>query len=124
MNSGVISNSSLSGGLDLQATLESGQTYLWDRDDGEDYLSSGLSGGGAWYSSVIEGSVIRLRQVEGQLEWKSTSDMDEVIRRVLGLDDDLDQIMKMGIEDSLVESAYTAYKGMRNVRAPVYRCVL
>ena len=79
MDSGVILNSSLSGGLDLQATLESGQTYLWDRDDGEDYLSSGLSGGSAWYSSVIEGSVIRLRQVEGQLEWKSTSDMDEVL---------------------------------------------
>ena len=68
MDSGVILNSSLSGGLDLQATLESGQTYLWDRDDGEDYRGSGLSGGGAWYSSVIEGRVVRLRQVEDQLK--------------------------------------------------------
>ena len=124
MDSGVILNSSLSGGLDLQATLESGQTYLWDRDDGEDYLSSGLSGGSAWYSSVIEGSVIRLRQVEGQLEWRSTSNVDKVIRRVLGLDDDLDQIMKMSIEDSLIESAYSTYKGMRIIRDPFFPCVV
>ena len=47
MDSGIILNNSLAGGLDLQATLESGQTYLWDRDDGNDYLSSGLKGGDA-----------------------------------------------------------------------------
>ena len=124
MDSGIILNSSLAGGLDLQATLESGQTYLWDRDDGNDYLSSGLRGGDAWYSSVIDGRVIRLRQVGDQLEWRSTSDVDKIVRRVLGLDDDLEKIMKMGLRDSLVESAYSTYKGMRIVRDPFFACVV
>ncbi len=124
MNSGIISDSSLSGGLDLQATLESGQTYLWDRDDGNDYVDSGLSGGTSWYSAIIDGNVIRVRQIGGKLEWESNAEVEGTIRRVLGLNDDLNEIMKENLKDPLVDAAYTKYKGMRIVRDPFFACVV
>ena len=124
MDTGVILNKDLSGGFDLQSTLESGQTYLWDRDDGEDYKVSGLKGGNAWYSIVIDDEVIRLRQIKNQMEWESTVDSESVIKSILRLDDDLDKIIEDSPTDTLIASAYSTYKGMRIVNDPFFACTI
>ena len=50
--SGAIPLSEIAGPFDLQATVESGQSYLWDRPDGRMYDSMDTSGGDAWYRTV------------------------------------------------------------------------
>ncbi|MFD1525981.1 8-oxoguanine DNA glycosylase, partial [Halolamina salina] len=45
MESGRIDVSTLDGPFDLQSTLESGQSYLWKRADGDGYTESAAHGG-------------------------------------------------------------------------------
>ena len=124
MERGEISVASLAGGFDLQSTVESGQSYLWDRADGRMYDRDGATGSDAWYWTTlrIEGDpvVIRVRQRDGAIEWESTVDADEQVRRLLRLDDDLPAIRATAPDDGVVQDAYDAYWGMRLVRDPPF----
>ncbi|GGK80463.1 DNA-3-methyladenine glycosylase family protein [Haloarcula sebkhae] len=124
MEQGVIDVESLAGGIDLQATVESGQSYLWDREDGEMYQREGATGGDAWYWTTIrrDGSpaVIRVRQRDGVLEWESTVDAEAELRRLLRLDDDLAAIRATAPDDDVVQSAYDTFWGMRLVQDPPF----
>jgi len=123
MNRGTIDVTSLPGGLDLQATLESGQSYLWWREDGADF-EAGTAGDDGWYLTTarVDGTpvVVRVRQGDGRLEWESHVDAAPVLRRRLGLDDDLPGIRETAPEDRLVRRAYETYWGMRIVRDPPF----
>jgi len=133
MPSGTIDVSSLAGSLDLQATLESGQSYLWRRADGQMYAESEQTGGDAWYETVVrpdeaenarldegEPAVVRVRQHDGRLEWESTVEAAGVVRSLLRLDDDLPAIRAATPDDPLLEAAYDRYWGMRLVRDPPF----
>src|SRR6056297_2664933 len=123
MERGSIPVSSLAGSVDLQATLESGQSYLWWREDGNDY-GAGTHGDDGWYLTTTratgEPAVVRVRQADGRLEWESTVDADPVLRERLGLADDLPAIRASAPDDDLVQDAYDEYWGMRIVRDPVF----
>mgnify|MGYP000479891307 CR=1 FL=1 len=123
MECGSIDVASFPGGLDLQATLESGQSYLWWREDGADF-EAGTAGDDGWYLTTarVDGApvAVRARQREGHLEWESTVDAEPVLRRRLGLEDDLRTIRKTAPDDRLVRRAYDAYWGMRIVRDPAF----
>ena len=121
----------LDGGLDLRATLESGQSYLWRRDDGCTY-EQGASADG-WYHTVLPASatrtneveVLRVRQVDGRLEWEaSTPYADERVAELLRLDDDLESIVAATPGDELVDAAYDAHQGLRLVRDPPFSCLV
>ena len=53
METGAIALSEVDGSFDLQATVESGQSYLWDRTDGQMYESAVSHGGSHWYEAVV-----------------------------------------------------------------------
>jgi N-glycosylase/DNA lyase len=142
METGAIALGELPGGFDLQATLESGQSYCWRRDDGAAYEEAIAHGGEQWYSTVVpsdayeppadrerapRGSVtssdyevIRARQVENTLEWEGTTDVEAHLRQLLGLGDDLDRIVGSTPEDALLGRAYERYAGLRIVRDPAF----
>jgi len=130
--SGAIPLSSIPGPFDLQATLESGQSYLWDRPDGRMYESMDVYGGDAWYETVvppIEGVtdddvVVRVRQRDGALEWEATADPVPLLTHLLRLDDDLEAIYDATPDDDLIARAYDAYRGMRLVRDPPFPCLV
>ncbi len=124
METGAIPVGEFPGGFDLQATVESGQTYLWERADGEAYGGNDCYGGEAWYHTVIDGEVIRVRQTDGCLEWESTTDAVPYLTRLFRLEDDLDEIMEVTPADALVDAAYTAYAGMRLVQDPFFPCLV
>ena len=124
MERGAIDVGELAGGFDLQSTLESGQTYLWRRDDGATYADTGLHGGSAWYQLVVDGEVVTARQVDGRLEWVSTTDAAPYLWDLLRLEDDLDAIVEATPADPLVERAYESYRGMRLVRDPFFACLV
>jgi len=124
MEQGVIDVGSLAGGIDLQATVESGQSYLWNRDDGEMYQRDGATGSDAWYWTTVrrDGSpaVIRVRQRDGVLEWESTIDAEADLKRLLRLEDDLSAIRETAPDDDVVQSAYDRFWGMRLVQDPPF----
>ena len=133
MDTGDIPIDELRGGFDLQATVESGQSYLWRRDDGRMYDRMDAHGGDAWYYTVLPATetetndpeVLRARQTDGRLEWQaSTPNAYTHLEALLRLDDDLATIIESTPEDDLVERAYDAYRGMRLVRDPSFACLV
>lgn len=112
----------LDGPFDLQSTLESGQSYLWWRADGNDF--AGTYGDGGWYVTTAreDGTpvALRVRQQDDVLEWESTVDVTPVLTRRLRLDDDLAAIRESAPEDDVVTRAYDTYWGMRLVREPAF----
>ena len=124
METGVIDVGALPGGLDLQATVESGQSYLWRREDGRMYEADGAFGGSAWYYTVVDGEVIRARQVDGRLEWEASTDAEPYLFDLLRLDDDLDAVVAAAPDDDLIREAYDAYRSMRLVRDPPFGCLV
>ncbi|QZA89800.1 8-oxoguanine DNA glycosylase [Salinarchaeum sp. IM2453] len=113
MERGEISVSELSGGIDLTTTLESGQTYLWRRSDGEMYQEPPSEG--CWYSTVHDEEVIRIRQQDDILEWQGTDDVVPQIKELLRLEDDLPAILRTAPEDSLINTALEYATGLRIV---------
>lgn len=126
MEQGVIDIESLGGGFDLQATVESGQSYLWNRANGTTYETDAAHGGDAWYWTTFRPdgrdapAVLRVRQVNDRLEWESHVDASQRLRHWLRLDDDLDAIVASAPDDRLLRDAYDAYRGMRLVRDPPF----
>ncbi|HET7324970.1 MAG TPA: DNA glycosylase [Halococcus sp.] len=130
METGTIDIGGLAGGFDLQATLESGQSYSWHREDGQMYERLAASGGTAWYTTVLPPSftgdheVIRVRQVDGSLEWQATTEATALLTHLLRLDDDLDAIREATPNEELIESAFDAYWGLRLVRDPPFSSLI
>ena len=124
METGTIPLDSVPGPVDVESTLESGQSYLWWRADDQTYDRLGAHGGSAWYRTVASGEVIEVRQTNGRIEWRSTADADSVLRDLLGLHDDLDAIRATAPDDAPVRAAYEAYPGMRIVRDPFFGCLV
>lgn len=120
METGTIDLETVPGAFDLQATLESGQTFLWNRLDGRTYEEPAPSGGNAWYLTVHDGEYIQVRQTTNALEWRSTTDPTEVLRERLRLDDDLDQILASLPDDPLIREAVDRFGGLRLVNEPVW----
>src|SRR6056297_397048 len=115
MEQGVIDVGSLPGGFDLQSTVESGQSYLWSREDGTTYETADAYGGSEWYWTTVrhpdrdDPAVLRVRQVDGRLEWESHVDAADRLRHRLRLDDDLGQIVAQTPDDRLLRDAYETY---------------
>ena len=124
MERGALSIRDLPGGLDLTATLESGQSYVWFRDDGAMYETRQSAGGTGWYHTIVDDEFVRVRQRDGVLEWESTTDAVPALTRLLRLDDDLEAIASETSDDPLVATAYDAYPGMRLVRDPPFACLI
>jgi len=132
MEQGVIRCADLDGAFDLQSTVESGQSYLWDRTDGEMYTTSAAYGGSAWYETVVppisgvsdEQAVVRVRQERKELHWQSTTDAVPILTHLLRLDDDLDAIEAETPADPLLDRAFAQYSGMRLVRDPAFPCLI
>ena len=132
MERGSIPLGDLDGPFDLQATVESGQSYLWNRADGDAYADLHAHGGDEWYETVVapidrlgnDRAVVRVRQVDDRLEWESTTDAVPLLTHLLRLDDDLNAILAATPDDSLLADAYDAYRGMRLVRDPPFPCLV
>jgi N-glycosylase/DNA lyase len=137
METGSIPLSSLPGGFDAHATLESGQSYLWRREDGRMY--EGDEDGSPWYYTALDlderdaatvplpdgrPHAIRFRVAAGSLEWEATCDAHDALVHLLRLDDDLDAIVVDAPDEALIDEAFDAYRGLRLVRDPPFGCTV
>jgi len=120
---GSIPLSELPGGIDLQATLESGQSYCWWRADERTY-GAGTDGDDGWYETVVDGDLLRARQTDGELRWEATTDAEPLLSELLRLDDDLEEIRATAAADDVVQDAYDNYWGLRIVADPFFPCLI
>lgn len=114
---GSIPLSEPSGGFDLRATIECGQTYLWHRRDGRMFDAAD---DGGWYHAVVDSDVIRVRQSDGELEWEATTDADPLLWDLFRFDDDLREIRATAPEDEIIQDAYDRFWGLRIVSDPFF----
>jgi len=118
MPTGAIPTASLAGGMDLHLTLESGQSYLWRREDGRMYENA--TEGSPWYYTVVDGEVVRVRQTESAIEWHASTEAEALVRELLRLDDDLPEIFGAAPDEQKLEAAYEYARGLRLVADPVF----
>ena len=104
------------GGVDLHATIESGQTYRWVRSDGAGYGEPPTAD--LRYRTVLEGTPVEVRETDGGLAWRAPDDPVPALRRALRLEDDLTALAATAPEDPLVRSALEAHRGLRLVTDP------
>jgi N-glycosylase/DNA lyase len=94
--------------LDLDSTLDSGQVFRWARD-------------GEWWKGVVGHRSMRLRQRGGILDVEGDADED-LLRRYLRLDDDLEAIYREISNDECIASMIDRFRGMRLIRQDPWEC--
>ncbi|MFB6086489.1 MAG: DNA-3-methyladenine glycosylase [Halodesulfurarchaeum sp.] len=117
MKSGHVPASSIPGEIDLRTTLESGQTFLWQPEDGSHGLDAGSEG--EWFQTIADGEVIEVSERRGGLDWRSTTDPTATLRARLGLDANLPDIRNAFPDEPVVEAAKDRFTGLRLVTEPV-----
>ena len=101
--------------LDLEASLLGGQAHRWKRE-------------GEWYSGVLRGNLVLLRQQGHNIDLKSTPESPErlepAIRSYLRLDDHLEDIYADITGDSNVAAQVKRYPGLRVLRQEPWECLV
>ena len=101
--------------LDLAASLESGQSHRWERD-------------GDWFSGVVQGAFIKMRQTGKRIEFlcdsHPQSSVEPMLRRYFRLDDDLPAIYSEIKADARVAEMVERYPGLRLLRIEPWECLI
>ncbi len=101
--------------IDLVETLESGQTFVWRRQtDGDGF------------STAVEGEGVRVYQDDHEegVRYETTGASEKAVRRLLGLDDPLDEIHDEISHDELVRRGIDEYPGLRVVNDEFFACTV
>lgn len=101
--------------IDLEASLLGGQAHRWKREED-------------WYSGVLSGNLVMLRQRGSVIDLKSApsspESLEPSIRRYLRLDDRLEDIYADITQDANVASQVQRYPGLRVLRQEPWECLV
>ena len=102
--------------FDLSASLESGQSHRWIREDD-------------WYSSIINNTYIKLRQdTDGITHFFSNRNCEDanidILKRYFRLDDDISGIYREISKDQRVSEMVKIYPGLRLLRLDPWECLI
>lgn len=101
--------------FDLAASLESGQAHRWRKEDG-------------WYTGVIRGDLVRIRQTARDVEFQSAPSREASVAPRLNeyfrLDDDIDAIYAEINRDDRVAAMVRRYPGLRVLRTEPWECLV
>ena len=101
--------------VDLEASLLGGQAHRWKRE-------------GDWYSGVLRGELVLIRQDEQTIEFLSSPSAPQAvvprIRDHLRLDDDLPAIQFEIATDPNVAAQVERYPGLRVLRQDPWECLI
>ena len=105
--------------FNLAASLESGQAHRW---------AYPKAGDGGWYTGVIWGDLVRIRQtpeaVEFQCAPSQTADMATRLASYFRLDDDIEAIYADINRDPRVAEMVERYPGLRLLRTEPWECLV
>ena len=93
--------------FDLADVLDGTQDFRWFcKQDG-------------WYSGVLAGNLLHVRQVHGGLEYRAGNDLANLLRRYFRLDDDLDSARaELAIVDVRIGELVGKHRYLRVLRQP------
>lgn len=101
--------------FDLRSSLESGQAHRWKKSD-------------EWYSGVVRGEFIQIRQKGPVVEFQSGPSPEAtaaaMLRDYFRLDDDLDEIYLDINRDDRVAAMVDKYPGLRILRTEPWECLV
>ena len=101
--------------FDLAATLLGGQAHRWKTD-------------GDWFSGVLRGNFIKMRQTGDGLEFRSgpapEADLAPLLRDYFRLDDDLLEVYDRICFDGRVAAMVEQYPGLRILRQEPWECLV
>ena len=101
--------------FDLRSSLESGQAHRWKKSDD-------------WYSGVVRGEFIQIRQKGHVVEFQSGPSPEAtaaaMLRDYFRLDDDLDEIYMDINRDDRVAAMVDKYPGLRILRTEPWECLV
>ena len=101
--------------FDLAASLESGQAHRWRRN-------------GDWYSGVVQGSFIKIRQTSGVVEFRcqpcDEASLVPLLQSYFRLDDDIESIYAEIRQDQRVSAMIDRYPGLRLLRVEPWECLI
>ena len=101
--------------FDLRSSLESGQAHRWKKSDD-------------WYSGVVRGEFIQIRQKGHVVEFQSGPSPEAtaaaMLRDYFRLDDDLDEIYLDINRDDRVAAMVDKYPGLRILRTEPWECLV
>lgn len=105
----------IEGPFDLAASLESGQAHRWRKED-------------QWYSGVVRGNFIKIRQTQRGVEfcsepWPERS-VVPILQSYFRLDDDLKTIYQEIMQDQRVADMVARYPGLRILRQEPWECLV
>ena len=108
--------------VDLEASLLGGQAHRWKRASHPELVE------GEWYSGVLRGVLVLIRQHGQAIEFlSSSSDPQAMIPRIrdhLRLDDDLKAIQAEIAGDPNVAAQVERYPGLRVLRQDPWECLI
>lgn len=109
----------------LTETIESGQTFLWNKKDGEMFDDREDNVYYTTHDSNEGLAVVEVEQDDRDISYRSNSDHAErIIKSRLGLDHDLedieDYIIERDTEDGVMREAVNQHKGLRIVNEPLF----
>ena len=101
--------------FDLAASLESGQAHRWRRE-------------GDWYSGVVRGNFIKIRQTRRGAEFLSQplpeASMAPLLQSYFRLDDDINAVYTEIRRDQRVADMVARYPGLRVLRQEPWECLV
>ena len=126
--------------FDLGVSLEMGQAFRWRRV-GDETARTGdwgqpptfwQTGGGGWYSGVLNEYLIHVRQVDDGIEYRvggpdgerEDVDLNEALSRYFRLDDPIDRIHSALRQNPVVADAISQYPGLRLLRQDRWECLV
>ncbi len=95
--------------FDLNFTLCCGQVFRWTRK-------------GEWWFGVVKNQVVKIHQVENELEFENAS--ENLIRNYFGLNDDLEKIANSIGKDDYIRKALKQFEGLRIIRQDPWECLI
>jgi N-glycosylase/DNA lyase len=95
--------------FDVDLTLCCGQTFRWDKI-------------GEWWYGVVDGNVIKIRQIHQTMEFQDT--LANLVREYFALDDDLPTILDDVDKDEHINHVVRELKGLRILHQDPWECLV
>ena len=126
--------------FDLALSLEMGQAFRWQRIGDEEVRNRDWGdpperwrkGCGSWYSEVLDGYLVHVRQTDDGIEYRvgdskgerDDVDLDRQLHAYFRLDDDIEAIYGELGQDPVVAEAIERYPGLRLLRQERWECLV
>jgi N-glycosylase/DNA lyase len=113
------------GELDLDKTMQCGQTFCWNKVSGAPlYDDSGPSNTPEKYYSTVGGEIVILWQDGNELHYEATGDPTRDIEGLLRLHEPLEDVLNAIAKDDVMQEAVEQHRGIRLVQDDFVPCLI